>query len=540
MPPALFRLLKMRGRALLRSIGKSLKKPSGILFAIVVVIWAAFSLLPILLFGFTGGPADPEPIHQFGPAILLTATVFNIAAVGHIMRFSASEIDMLFPAPFSRRQLLTYKCATMLFSAMLFGVGLSIVLLRTMDTWLFGFIALTMAVAFANLLGMSLVFVKDFIQQLLHTRQRKLIAVLLSLILLLLVFRQMPVDPATEPVAALRAVVESPVISALSQPFRVFVIMLTAESVVTFAPAALLALLMCIAAFELGVRIDARNLAARVDQDTRYHQQLERLKKSSGMPLAYSAASTRWRIPPLPWLSGAGPVLHRQLTTALRAMRSLILTIGLQVAIFAFLIAGMARESAEAAVGLAIAWIAMLAVITSHMVPFDFRGDLDHIDSLKLLPIAPMPMAAAQVVTPTLITTLCQAALLLFAFLVIPNASPTLFLAVAALLAPMNFLYITLENAMFLTYPTRMNAGGLANIATFGRSMLLFIARVVILMLIAGLTALVGWIAWWVAGESLAAATLAAAFTLIAAGVFNIFLIAKLFENFDISRDLPA
>src|SRR5207249_10910957 len=96
--------------------------------------------------------------------------------------------------------------------------------------------------------------------------------------------------------------------------------------------------------------------------------------------------SARFSIPMFPRLAGAGPIACRKLTAAIRHSRAVIwFLLFLCVMIGPAIYFGGAGHSAAGAIGGMIFWITMMF---ANLLRFDFRGDVDHIDTLKAMPVA--------------------------------------------------------------------------------------------------------------------------------------------------------
>lgn len=542
MHSALRNLLKLRGRALMRRIGRGLKKPAGILFAILAVIIGVAWLIPVIVGSIAGEPVDPEPIRRYGPVALLgmlLGNMFNRNAQ-HTVHFSPAEIDMLFPAPFSRRELLTYKVTIILVSSLGLGLLFSIFLLQFSGRWFFGFVSMTLAMLLVNLLSMAVVLSGQYLGELLRSFPRKLAAGALAVLSLMWVAATLPIDRDRGVIENIHAVLESPIISIALAPFAVFVEMLTAESWLVFIGMAAIALLMCIGVFMLNLLLDERGIEATIERGARYHQHIERAKKHAGVAFTYTQRSARWRISELPWLGGAGPILHRQLTTALRGIRSILGPMAIQLGVFGALVILIGRDSESAAIGAGVFGVIMIGIALPQMLTFDFRGDLDQMDWLKMLPIPAVPMVIGEVLTPLAIVTALQWILLAFTAIALPEVPFGSLMVIAVMAVPLNALNIMIDNGLFLAYPTRTVTAGTADLTGLGRNMMLFIGKGILLIGCLGISALFGWLTWWITNGSWIMFFLVVWTLLAAAGMMALLVLAKLFQQFDVSRDMPA
>jgi hypothetical protein len=184
---------------------------------------------------------------------------------------------------------------------------------------------------------------------------------------------------------------------------------------------------------------------------------------------------------------GAGPLVWRQLIGARRSWGSL-LTAMIAPAVLAcapcFVI-----EDAHIAL---LATAGTLAFYTFLLLPtavrFDFRRDLDRMALLKGLPISPAATAIGQTVTPVLIATAFQSAVIAFAISV-RSLSPHYFFSTMLVLLPLNALVFSLDNLIYLLYPYRLQQEG---VEIFVRTMLTFTGKGLLFTLGLGVMSLWG------------------------------------------------
>src|SRR6185312_7102288 len=118
----------------------------------------------------------------------------------------------------------------------------------------------------------------------------------------------------------------------------------------------------------------------------------------------------RFRPPNPPWWGGVGPNFWRQMTGALGdpgRLAGVLLMLALTPAIM-IVIAPSDPRQAEPLPYVCMGMIAWMSIILSFLIPYDFRGDVDLMEELKALPIAPNRLALGQLLTPTLLATAAQ------------------------------------------------------------------------------------------------------------------------------------
>jgi hypothetical protein len=236
-----------------------------------------------------------------------------------------------------------------------------------------------------------------------------------------------------------------------------------------------------------------------------------------------------------PRFGGAGPIAWRQLTTALRQSRSLLILLLLisLAAAPAMYAGGIKPVSPNALAGMAL-W---LSFMLANTLRFDFRGDVDHIDVLKALPVAPAAVVVAQLVAPVTVMTALQLVLLAGARVMFKLPASHL-LAGVMLVLPLNALMFAVENLIFLLFPGRYAAGP-GDLQGFGRQMVVFLLKLIVLMLGAGLALGAAAVAYRLS-DSPPAAIATAVVVLWLEVVALLPLLRLAYLKYDVSADTPA
>jgi hypothetical protein len=250
-----------------------------------------------------------------------------------------------------------------------------------------------------------------------------------------------------------------------------------------------------------------------------------------------------------PSLGGIGTLCWRQLTTTVRMPTRLVVVFALFVAILGATQAVSPPGHAGPALAVVLGGVLVVsAVFVSATLPFDFRGDVDHLALLKTLPIPPWRMALGQMLAPVLTVTLLQW-LVLGVLYLSPSVhterargswlvQPGMILLICGLLAlPLNGLLFALENLLFLLFPTRVLANNPADFQALGRNVLFMLAKLVVLgavFLIAAIVCIDVGVFFPILGLVMAWVTLAFFVSPL------IPLIGWAFTVFDVGRDTPA
>ena len=149
-----------------------------------------------------------------------------------------------------------------------------------------------------------------------------------------------------------------------------------------------------------------------------------------------------------------------------------------------------------------VGFMAYLTFIFAMQLPWAFRGDIDHMDSLKTLPVAPLALAVGELAGGVVLLAAIQ--LVLLVGLLGAGGNPALILTAAAFLIPFDVLMLGVSNMLFLIYPVRLVPGTAADFQLMGRMMLLMLLQFLILIPSLGIPAALGGLAFWLSGFHLA------------------------------------
>ena len=185
-----------------------------------------------------------------------------------------------------------------------------------------------------------------------------------------------------------------------------------------------------------------------------------------------------------------------------------------------------------------IGLLVYLSFIFAMQLPWAFRGDIDHMDCLKSLPVSPLALVAGELAGGVALLWTIQ--LVLLAIMLATGTSPLLTWATAAFLLPFDLLMLTASNLLFLIYPVRMMPGTSADLQFVGRMMLFMLLQVLILVPSLGIPAGFGAIAFWISGFSWPVFAVTTWLVLVAELLPLLMLLAWTFIWFDPSTQTPA
>lgn len=550
MHPGLTRLFTMRLRGLRRRMGRNLRTTKGkITFFVGIAVFALW-LAPSLGVAMSGKMADPEKLENFFPLAMLGLTMLTVftSAGDKAIYFSPAEVDFLFSGPFGRRQLLVFRlwvnAVQLLFNSLIF----MIIFLRFGAHWYAAFVGAFVSLLFIQLLSMSLMLTGQMLAARAYTKFRKIMLLALLAGVGFALTKAMSAGTGnsfSEIVDHMRE----------TRPLRWILLPLTpyakAVAARSLYPDLFLwtgvAVAVDLALFGVVMLLDAEYRDGAVAVSERYYARLQRMRQSGVAATAKNKAT--WRLPRLPWLGGAGPIVWRQAINAGRNVGSLVgMLIFLGIFVGApIVVKGKDFEGYWPTIGMGIFWV---SIILSMSVRYDFRADLERLEWLKTSPIRPMAIAIGQLVIPVLVCTLIQTAALAAAasikgqLLIVPAA--------VAFALPVNLLLLGVDNALFLLFPSKVVAFNPGDFQMFGKQLIMMMAKMLAALGCGVVAALVGLVVYVVAcavyevesqalsSKALMPALAAGWVVVVLCSAAVIPVAAHIYNRFDVSLHMPA
>jgi hypothetical protein len=531
-------LMRLRVWGWLRRLGRSLGSVRGVL----LIVFGSLVFFPYVIVWLVGGvkPGQhTEEVRRYGALVLAAYCVLElmVSSTGGIT-FNTAEVNLLFPAPLSRRQLLAYKVMGTFGTSLLSTVLLALFLGQYALTFAGAVVGLLLATLFVQLVPITLALLASSLGARAYDRRRKAVLALLAVLAAVAVVTGLRGRGSRELVEALE---QSEVAQVALAPFRWFVNAFTAERLwPDLAQWAALGLLVNACLLAVVFALDAHYLETSAAASERAYERLQRLR-SGGPGLAGAPASGwgRLRIPALPVWGGVGPVAWRQLVTAARSPRSLLVSLLLTAMLIYPTLGGGAPEGPDTSSFMPLVFVFMLALFIPQLLPFDFRADIDRMDILKTLPLPAWRLVVGQLLVPVLLVSALQGLLIVILAAAGGRSDPLLLLGGAAFLLPMNFLLFGIDNLLFLLFPTRHIQAGPGDLQALGRQMVVWLVKLVVLGLIGFVAFLFGMFAYLLAGQNLWAGAVVFWLTLWGALVGLVPLLALAFRHFDVARDTP-
>lgn len=539
MPPGLAKLLSLRFRATLRRLVRGMKTVRGAFFwlvgAGVFLLWIGPSLV---MFITAPGQPEPEGFRRVFPLAMLGFALLHViqGSAQKSIHFQPAEVDFLFSGPFTRRQLLLYKLAATVPANLLGALFFSVYFTRYSPLWIASFAGLLLVSLLLQLLAMASALVSETIGEYAYNRVRRGVLVVVFAVIGIVLWRLLaPVagQDLWQVVTEFRESLPGRIMLAPFEPFSrtitagsLFPELLGWGSLALGIDAMLLGLVMW---------LDVNYLESAIAVSQKLYQRVQRARR--GGNAWASEAKARGRLPPFPRLGGAGPIAHSQLLRAMRGAPSLLAFVAILAGIMGAMIA-FSGEEPKSFLGVLIGQMVFFTVIFARTLTYDFRGDLDHMDWLKTLPFSPNAMAAGELFAPVLFLTAIHL-LLLAATGLFLGQPPLVLLAAGAFSLPFNALLFSLENLIFLLFPSRFTPGTAGSFQFFGRMTVETFVKLAILVLLGGLAAGIGALAYLVFSGSWVAAFVLAWAALIGEAAAMVPCLGWCFRRFDVSLDTP-
>lgn len=560
---ALWLLIWLRFTGWVRRFVRGARTVRGALLLVVGLGFMSCMCINPLIAFFLRTTDDVQEAQQqvrfFGPVGLFVYCLLTVvfSSSEKAITFAPPEIDLLFPGPFTRRQLLLYKIAGMVLACLGSALFMTALLLAS-GVWIVAaYPGLVLTLTFVSLFGIAVGLIANTLGAHAYNRWRRVVlALVLAAVVVAGIFLLRASVDLSAP-DALDQIQQIPAIQYLLLPFRWFGDTITAKTWYGFLLNGTLALSVNLALVLLILLMDAQYLEASAIASEKFFAEVQRIRRGGAFTAPLSGGKPRFRLPMPPWLGGVGPIAWRQMTTAIRSLGGVafflvIFSAGVLIPL-AIVTSGEERATEYVGHGLVTTLLVMSVVMLPSMTPYDFRGDVDRMDVLKTLPIRPWAVVVGQLIAPVILMAVVQLGLLLLAQLALGGMATLLF-AVLLLVGPINFLTIAVDNLLFLVFPARMGPQTAGDFQSVGRQMIQLIVKVAALGIACGTAAVAGLLLFLLTGGwkvfetppanppfvALAAGVSLAAVVLLGFCTALVPLLAWAFVRFDVTRDTPA
>ncbi len=555
--PATLQLLQQQSRSRLERMTAAFRKPRRQLLTLVAVvlgcIWVSQAVASVMF----RQAADPQKLMVWIPLGLFSYSIWHLVKIvtrspAEPFEWTPAEQELVCAAPISRTQLISYRMASILSSALAKSLCFSIVMIPDLNIWVAGFLGMFLGLILVDLIrvGFGLLF---------HGLSRRgkiacrttVLGVLFGFagwaMLNCLASPELAGDVASPGaltfiqgfIGEMLTLITSPIGSVTLWPFRPFSEVVLAEhfSGRTIGFAAL-SCIVVMAAVVLVYRLDAWVIRRTIiKEQLAFSRGVCRQENQDGQ-IAKSGSEVH-----VPWrLAGFGSLAWRQLLGGYHYRITLAISLGIPTLLCCIpLLANHEPFFMLLNIVGGVVFYSFLLLPSALML--DFRRDVSRIVLLKSLPIGPVAVTLGQLAAPVLICSAFQWVVLLIA---VSSGSviPWQALFAAMLLVPINTLIFAIENFIFLLAPYRPNQEG---IDVFLRTILTFTAKGLLFSL--GLVAAIA----WAFGSKVVAGSLGmsavGAGVIFGVGAWLMTLavtaafvsgIVRLYDRFDPSQDAPS
>jgi hypothetical protein len=480
------------------------------------------------------------------PVLLFLILIGIPSALTKPLRFSATEVDLLFAGPFRRHQLVNFKLGAA-FSGHVF---LSFLVAAPLGTAVSG----VLPVFVGSLLIFNFLHLYSLVVGLVGTtlgfhdsrgpRRLSFAFALLFGMLAILWFRFGKI--VDDPIAVYRQLEHSLAWRIATSPLHWFVEVSLAKWIwPDLVKWSSLCLLVNGLLFVTVHKLDAR-LEARAEKNDERAADID-----IGRP---ESERVPWTLPLLSRCQGMGPIAWRQCMNVVRRPELIATTLSIYgIVVFLLLALSVGSMSilflptldGHVEINPAGAWACGAIAIALPMflawgLSFDFRGDMGQIDVFKALPIEPIVLAAGQLFVPVVIAAILQW-LVMVAMAIAVRSVPAGLWAAAAFGPPVSVIVVANENLLTLWFPLRPKPGTTPEpFEQIGHALVHPILRIAGTGAAVVATSVVSAGAYFLFGQSVIAALAAAWLTLAAGGAGLVVLVSYVFDRFDVTRAVSA
>lgn len=537
LPPALRLLFRLRLKAGWRTLRQTLRSPKGAIFVGIGALMV-FGWITAVVAGMAVGAKAPRPptekVALLAPfailAFLLLSMLRNQGDAA--LAFLQAEVDLLFPAPFTRQQLLLYKLSQRVVPLFLVSFFFAIWLRPMASSWGAVFAGVYLALWFLHLAGLCLALIGQMLEADRFAKLRRGLALLVIAVIAIGAYTASDTAGPGSLLDRLVAFAKTDLGRLLALPTAAFAKTALAPSI---ASSAFLLWGGCAVAINfllvgVAMRLDVNWLEAGAESSRRLAARIEAVQKT-GSPYASMGGSAKLGVPSLPRLGGIGPLLWRQYVIGVRQGPRVLF-------VLAAMVAAMSLPRFLNGEG---SWIAVMrplggfllgyvSLFVPQILRLDFRGDIDRMDLLKSLPVPSFFVAAAQVLAPATLITLFQAPAFLLLDRLLEWHIPYAPMWLPAILF-VNVMVAAIENATFLLWPARPSRGAGVQFAS-GQVVAQMMKMIVLILLIGGVAAIAAATAAATGGPTPAVA-LVATIGFAVEAVALVAIVARLFRRFD-------
>jgi hypothetical protein len=500
---SVLRLAGWQGRGRLRRIGCRFLLPRRMVLSLLAILLAAVWLGNAVMTVWLREPATPQLLRAMVGFGLAFYAIWHLALVAcfrprQCLEWIESERIILEACPLRSSDLLTYHLVTVAMTTLLKAAVLTMLLLPDLGNVPIAMAGIVLAMLLLELWRMAVEIVAWGMNRRGFIAFRFMVgaalcglcgAVATNVAHSPLIRGEVHLGSGVmNQLGQLLIKLDASVVGAIQLPFRPFLTMISANEITGWTIGSIgLALAMILLAGSLVFWLFALMPRWVSRRERAAYQPGQRTNGSSDAGADYSQDGSRPERP-IGRLGPMGAIAWRQWLGARRVAGSLLTALvipGIMAMAPIFVIPDPLVAFLSTAG--ALAFYTFLLLPTA--LRFDFRRDLDRLETFKSLPISARKMAVGQLLTPVLISTLFQAVVLALSAIVHGQSFP-FYIATVLVLLPMNILVFALDNLIFLLYPYRAGQEGLD---VFLRTMLTFTGKGLLFVLGLGMISVWGY-----------------------------------------------
>lgn len=533
MHPALNTLTYLRYKATFRRLFTGMKSVRGAVLTIIAIGFFVFAVAPSLMFVDVGSSADADHLGRYGPVFLLIYTVLtfitNISERAFF--FTLSEVEFLFPAPFTRRDLLTYKLRNAFASALFVGCIAWFSLRSNVHLSGAAIVGAALGYLFITLLTILFALARQSISTRMYTRSRKIVlGVAIALIAVAFMFS---VAGSKGSLDLAKTTLSSPVLKIASAPFSVFCKIMTSKTYnAYFFLLVVIGIVLngFVTKFIYALDTDFRDTSVRISEQV--YDKLQKMRGGNALNTALAPKKAEFHCRMLPFWRGAGPIIWQEAMCALRAFRVAILLLIVPILVMGTIFLKVSDGEQEA--GFILGAIAYGSIISSMSVASGFRRNFGFIEVYKTVPVTDLAIVCGQIFPAALFYSVAQWCVLAACAAIFSDDAQIYFSAIC-IVPFFNLLLFGISNGVFLLVPTKLTKGVAQDLQTVAKNLLAFFLQFVSMLLCLSV-AITPAAAVFFFSESLPLAILTACSGLLLVDIGIVLLSTWIYRRFDVSK----
>ena len=549
--PALRQLAGVQSSAKWRMFLRRMRSPRRIALSVIALALGAIWLGQTFIGMLFRQPADPANIRLWIPMSFMAYGFWHVLKTFtrqpiEPFEWTPTEKEWLIAAPFTRRQLITFRFASIAKAAVFKAACFTLIMLPDLHVLPLAFAGMLLALIFLDLLRMALeviaygVSARAFIW--LRVAVLSIAAAVGISALAVGIYGEASVPvKATSLFALILKVANGLIYTVMTtapgqialKPFVKFSRIILAEQYTLVGLVHLLTSIgLVVGSGWLLISLDRWFLQLRSQREVNNFAlckvgEQDELTKSSNRP-----GKRKFRVPAR--CRGVGTLMWRQ-THGIFNYPGQVAVAMILPGVLSLLPITVATTTGSMLLQVVGSLVFYSFLLMPSALRFDFRRDVDRLGVLRALPIGAWATTVGQLATPVFACSIFQFAVLLVALVLKPF--PALWLVYAMLLlVPVNALIFSLENLIFMLFPYRPNQEG---VGVFLRTILTFTGKGLIFGL--GVVLSVAWMfaaKQWMGGGPMLFMVGMWTMTCATVGVLMM-LIVRTFANFDPSQDTP-